>query len=128
MKHRGPRLPRFCLTLGLATGLAGAAFGAPYPSASTPAPLDLGTAQTVLGNQSLTVSVALPLRDSVGAEALLEATYTQGSPRFRHYLSAEAFNTQFGPTDATVQAVTKRLESEGLKVTRASTTILKASG
>jgi kumamolisin len=128
MKNSGRRLPRFWLTLGLATGLAGAAFGAPYPSASTPAPMDLGTAQAVLGNGSITVSVALPLQDSTAAEALLEDTYTPGSAHYRHFLSSQEFNAQFGPTDATVAQVTARFQSAGLQVTRATSTLLKVTG
>jgi kumamolisin len=128
MKHRGPWLPRFCLTLSLATGLASAAFGAPYPGAATPAPLDLGSAQSVLGNQSLTVSVALPLRDTAAALALLEATYTPGSAQYRHFLTSQQFNAQFGPTDATVAQVTKRFQGAGLQVTRATSTLLRVSG
>ena len=128
MKYHGRRSLRFWLTLGIATSLGSAAFGAPYPSASTPAPLDLGAAQAVLGNQAITVSVALPLRDSAGAQALLEATYTAGSAQYRHFLTSQEFNAQFGPTDATVAQVTKRLQSQGLQVTRASTTVLKVSG
>ena len=74
---------RLLLVLGLATGMASVAFGAPYPRATTPAAADLGTAQSVLGNQPLTVTVALPLRDSAGAQALLEATATRGSASYR---------------------------------------------
>jgi kumamolisin len=128
MKNCGRRSPRFWLTLGLAAGFAGAAFGAPYPRATTPAPSDLGTAQSVLGNQSLTVSVALPLQDTAAAQALLEATYTKGSAQYRHFLTPREFNTQFGPSDATVAQVTKRFESAGLQVTRASSTLLKVTG
>jgi kumamolisin len=128
MKNSGRRHCRFWLTLGLATGFAGAVFGAPYPRASTPVPSDLGTALSVLGNQSLTVSVALPLRDTAAAQALLEATYTQGSAQYRHFLTPQEFDAQFGPTDATVAQVTKRFESAGLQVTRASSTLLKVTG
>lgn len=128
MKNCGRRSLRFWLTLGIASSLGGAAFGAPFPSASTPAPLDLGTAQAVSGNQSITVSVALPLRDTAAAQALLEATYTPGSAQYRHFLSSQEFNTQFGPTDATVAQVTKRFQSAGLQVTRASSTVLKVTG
>ena len=127
--------PRFCLTLGLATGLAGTlhttaagAASAPYPRASTPAPLDLGSAQALSGNQLITVSVALPLRDTAAAQALLEATYTPGGPHYRKFLTSQEFNAQFGPADATVVQVTKRLQSAGLQVTRASSTMLKVSG
>ncbi len=128
MKNRGRRPYRFWLTLGLAAGCAGAAFGAPYPRASTPAPSDLGTAESVSGNQSLTISVALPLQDTAAAQALLESTYTPGSAQYRHFLSPQQFNAQFGPTDATVAQVTKRFESEGLQVTRATSTVLKVTG
>ena len=119
---------RLLLVLGLATGMASTAFGAPYPRATTPAAADLGTAQSVLGNQSLTVTVALPLRDSAGAQALLETTYTRGSASYRHFLSAQEFNERFGPSDATVAQVTQRFQAAGLQVTRASTTLLKVSG
>jgi kumamolisin len=116
---------RLLLLLGLT---AGAAFGAPYPRVTTPAATDLGTAQAVSGNQTLTVTVALPLRDSAGAQALLEATYTRGSASYRHFLSSQEFNARFGPSDATVAQVTRRLEQAGLQVTRASSTLLKVSG
>ena len=119
---------RLLLVLGLATGMASTAFGAPYPRATTPAAADLGTAQSVLGNQSLTVTVALPLRDSAGAQALLETTYTRGSAAYRHFLSAQEFNERFGPSDATVAQVTQRFQAAGLQVTRASATLLKVSG
>ena len=129
MKTRGLRLPtlwptlgrKFWLTLGLTTGLAGALYSAtgvaaasaPYPRASTPAPLDLGSAQALSGNQLITVSVALPLRDTAAAQALLEATYTPGSAQYRKFLTSQEFNAQFGPTDATVAQVTKRLPERG---------------
>ena len=91
---------RLLLVLGLATGMASAAFGAPYPRATTPTPADIGAARSVSGNQPLTVTVALPLRDSAGAQALLEATYTRGGASYRHFLSAQEFNERFGPSDA----------------------------
>ncbi|HEY0340708.1 MAG TPA: protease pro-enzyme activation domain-containing protein, partial [Steroidobacteraceae bacterium] len=132
MKNHGLLLSRFWLALGLATGLAGATHtataGVPFPRASTPAPLDLGAASPVSGNQQITVSVALPLRDSAGAQALLEATYTPGSAQYRKFLSSQEFNAKFGPTDATVAQVTKRFQKAGLAVTRASSTLLKVTG
>jgi len=82
----------------------------------------------VLGNSTITVSVALPLRDTASAQALLESMYTPGSPQYRHFLSSPQFNAEFGPTDATVAQVTKRFESQGLQVTRASSTLLKVTG
>ena len=119
---------RLLLVLGLTTGMASAAFGAPYPRATTPAAADLGTARLVSGDQQLTVTVALPLRDTAGAQALLETTYTRGSASYRHFLSSQEFNERFGPSEATVAQVTKRFQSAGLQVTRASATLLKVSG
>ena len=119
---------RLLLALGVATGFGGTALATPYPGAATPAPADLGTAQAVLGNSTITVSVALPLRDTASAQALLESMYTPSSPQYRHFLSSPQFNAEFGPTDATVAQVTKRFESQGLQVTRASSTLLKVTG
>ena len=124
MKNYG----RLLLALGVATGFGGTALATPYPGAATPAPADLGTAQAVLGNSTITVSVALPLRDTASAQALLESMYTPGSPQYRHFLSSSQFNAEFGPTDATVAQVTRRFESQGLQVTRASATLLKVTG
>lgn len=124
MKNYG----RLLLALGLATGFSSITWGAPYPGASTPAPADLGAARALLGNSTATVSVALPLRDAAGAQALLESMYTPGSAQFRHFLSSQQFNAEFGPTDATIAAVTKRFESQGLQVSRASSTLLKVTG
>ena len=119
---------RLLLALGLATAFSSAALGSQYPGAATPAPADLGTARAVLGNSTITVSVALPLRDGAGAQRLLESLYAPGSSEYRHFLSTPEFNARFGPTDATVAEVTKRFESQGLQVTRASSTLLKVSG
>ena len=124
MKHHG----RLLFALGLAAGLSGTALAVPFPGTATPAPADLGTAQAVLGNSSITVSVALPLRDAAGAQTLLESMYTPGSAQYRHFLSSQQFSAQFGPSDATVAQVTQRLESQGLQVARASSTLLKVTG
>lgn len=121
---------RLLLALGLAAslvGVAGAA-SAPFPTASTPAPADLGTARTVLGNESITATVALQLRNTEAMEALLASSYTRGGPQFRHFLSSQEFNAQFGPSDETVAQVTRRLQSAGLQVTRTSTTLLRVTG
>src|SRR5581483_11467617 len=114
---------RLLLALGLTAGLVGAAGAVPYPSASTPAAADLGAARAVLGDESISATVALPLRDTTEMEALLASVYTRGSPEFRHFLSPHEFTARFGPSETTVAQVTKRLESAGLQVTRTSTTL-----
>ena len=119
---------RLLLALGLTAGLVSAAGAAPYPNASTPAPADLGASRAVLGDESISATVALPLRNTADMEVLLTSVYTRGSPEFRHFLSSKEFNARFGPSDATVAQVTQRLESAGLQVTRTSTTLLRVTG
>lgn len=119
---------RLLLALGLTAGLVGVAAGAPYPTAETPASADLGAARVVSGNESITLTVALQLRNTAQMQALLESTYTHGSPNFRHFISKDEFNGRFGPSDTTVAQVTRRLQSAGLQVTRTSTSLLKVTG
>jgi kumamolisin len=119
---------RLLLALGLTAGLVGVASAVPFPSASTPASADLGTARAVLGDQSITATVALQLRNNIEMEALLASIYTRGSPEFRHFLSQREFNARFGPSEATVAQVTRRLESAGLQVTRTSSSLLRVTG
>jgi len=116
------------LAIGLMAGLVGVASGAPYPRAETPAPADLGVARVMSGNEPIAVTVALQLRNTEQMQALLQSTYTRGSPHFRHFISTREFNERFGPTDATVAQVTRSLEKAGLHVERTSTTLLKVTG
>lgn len=120
---------RLLLALGLvASAVAASAAPAPYPSALTPAPADLGVARAVLGNESVTATVALQPRNALAMEALLAATYTRGSPQFRKFLSPEEFKAQFAPSDDVVAQVTHRLQSAGLQVSRVSATLLRVTG
>jgi subtilase family serine protease len=119
---------RLLLALGLTAGLVGAAGAVPYPSASTPASADLGTARAVLGNESITATVALQLRNTTEMQALLVSVYNRGGPQFRHFLSKDEFDARFGPSDTDVAQVTQRLEKAGLQVTRTGTTFLRVTG
>jgi subtilase family serine protease len=119
---------RLLLALGLTAGLVGAAGAVPFPSAATPASADLGAARAVLGNESISATVALQLRNTTEMQALLASVYNRGDPQFRHFLSKDEFNARFGPSDTTVAQVTKRLEQAGLQVTRTGTTFLRVTG
>lgn len=119
---------RGLLAIGLAASMVGVASGAPYPSADTPAPANLGVARVVSGNEPITVTVALQLRNTAQAQALLESTYTRGSPNFHHFITAQEFSERFGPSDAAVAQVTRTLQGAGLQVERTSTTLLKVTG
>jgi subtilase family serine protease len=73
---------------------------------------------TALGSapaaQKLHISVALPLRNQAAMQRLLTAQLTPGSAQYHHFLSPAAVRTSFGPTSATVDAVTHYLASRGL--------------
>lgn len=116
------------LGLTVSAALAGAAHAVPYPNTSTPVPLDLGTSRSVAGEESVSVTLALPLRNTDELATQLQATYTRGSPQYRKFLTPDEFNTRFGPSDATVAQVTQHYRNAGLQVTRESATLLKLTG
>lgn len=117
------------LVAGCALGLAGTASAAPYPrSGVSPAALDIGRTAAVAASEQISVTVSLQLSHSEELEPLLESIYTRGSPQYHQFLATGEFAQRFGPSAATVAAVTTRLEAAGLTVTRSATAQLKASG
>lgn len=116
-------------TLSLAVVLAivmlGVAHAAPYPRMTTPESIDLGAAPT---SAPVTVTVALKLRNPDQVQKHLQAVYTQGDPQYHHFMTTQEFASAYGPDASTVAQVTRRFQSQGLKVTRVSTTMLQLSG
>jgi len=82
------------------------------------APVPFG--DTLIGPASsstpLTLQVTLDPRDPTALSAMAEAVSTPGTPQYHHFLSAGQFAQLYGPTSATIAAVTTTLESEGLSV------------
>jgi subtilase family serine protease len=64
----------------------------------------------------LRLTVVLNLRNAAGAAALAAAVSDPASKSYRHYLSADAFRSQFAPTSSDVARVTHWLKAAGLKV------------
>ena len=64
----------------------------------------------------LRLTVVLNLRNAAGAAALAAAVSDPASKAYRHYLSADAFRSQFAPTSSDVARVTHWLKAAGLKV------------
>jgi len=77
-----------------------------------PAALVSAPAQT----QLMHLSVALPLRDRAGLDALLADIYNPQSPNFRHYLSVAEFTRRFGPTAADYQAAVAFFAGSGMTI------------
>ena len=61
-------------------------------------------------------SVGLQMRNRAGAIALEQAVSEPSSPRYRQFLSTSAWEQQFSPTQASVDAVSSWLASQGITV------------
>ena len=112
-------------------GIAAAAFGfvaITNALAAAPDPKDLGRIADHAGGQTISLTIALKLGDSDGAEAMLRHVSTPGDPLYQQFITPERFAGQFGPSEATVAKVTAYLRGRGLDVERATTTTLKATG
>ncbi len=110
----------------VAAAVCGLAVAAPYPHGRMTA-YDLGPL-SASDSSAMTVTVGLNLRNRDQLEQLVEAMYTQGSPRYHRFLTTAQFAAQFGPSAATIATVTKHFESLGLKVTQSATAQLHVTG
>ncbi|HUI61129.1 MAG TPA: protease pro-enzyme activation domain-containing protein, partial [Steroidobacteraceae bacterium] len=118
---------RIALAALLAALFAQGAAATPYPRRSMPAAVDLGAVEGV-SHAPVTVTVLMKLRNREQLDSLVRSVYTPGDGQYRHFLSREQFAARFGPSDATVAALTRRFQGAGLSVVRASTTQLKVTG
>ena len=62
------------------------------------------------------LTIALQLRNSGQLDDFIASLNDPSSPNYKHYLTADEFKNQYGPTDATVANVKSFLTSEGFKV------------
>jgi len=120
------RFKKYLLAGALAAAVA--ANAAPYPHGGTPAAADLGALTASDRSAPMSVTIALKLNHPQQLEQLLESLYTQGSPRYHQFLSAQEFRDQFGPSADTIASVTRYFEAAGLKVTRSATAQLRVTG
>jgi subtilase family serine protease len=65
----------------------------------------------------LNLSIGLPLRNQNELDALLAQLQDPASPNFGHYLSAQQFAAEFGPTEQDYQALIQFAHENGLVVT-----------
>jgi subtilase family serine protease len=99
--------------------------GVPYPTAKTPAAVDLGVFDAQ--QATLSVSVMLKLRNTDALEALAAAQQTPGNPQYRQFLTPAQFMQRFGPAADTVAAATAYFRSAGLTVSSKGS-VLTVSG
>ena len=67
--------------------------------------------------QTLQLTLVLPLRNQAALTALLGRLYDPSSPDYRHFLSVAEFTEQFGPTSSDYQAVADFAQANGFTVT-----------
>ncbi|HEY1991754.1 MAG TPA: protease pro-enzyme activation domain-containing protein, partial [Gammaproteobacteria bacterium] len=104
-----------------------ASAGTPYPTRETPKAVDLGVPAGTQ-DSSITVTVALKLRNTGQVDELMHSLYTPGSSQYHHFLSTADFQARFAPSPATVTKTMAAFEAQGLKVTRLSSGLLRVSG
>ena len=107
--------------LPLATAICGAA-GMP------PAPTPQGAEIQRFGDKLLDVLpednepvhfvLALPLRNQAALNEFLENLYTPGSPMFHQFISPAEFDSQFGPTNSSYEALKVAANRAGLTIER----------
>jgi kumamolisin len=100
----------------------------PYPSAATPAAIDLGALSNQLGTTPISVTIALRLPDLNAAETLVQSLHTPGDPQFHQFLSADEFVARFAPSAAVVAKVVSGLAKYGLTAVPTSATTLNVTG
>jgi kumamolisin len=121
-------LSKYLLAAAFAASLAGAAGAAPYPHGAAPAAVDLGDSAVVEANTLITVTVSLNLSNRDQLDQLIAAVYTPGKPQYRQFLTTEQFRQQFGPSAATITAVSREFASQGLAVSQSATAQLQVTG
>lgn len=70
------------------------------------------------GNDRITLTIGLPLRDAVALDTFLHNLNDPSSPAYHQYLTQAQANQEFNPTDRQESEVVKWLQSYGLTVTQ----------
>jgi len=105
-----------------------AALAAPYPRLGVPQAVDLGPTRAVEPDASITLTVALKLRNTDQMETLLESMHTVGSPQYQKFLTTAQFAALFAPSEATIAQMTHHFQAAGFSVARSATAQLKITG
>src|SRR6516162_9695353 len=66
------------------------------------------------GNQTLELTLVLPLRNQQSLRLFLGDVYNPASPNYRHFLSVNQFTENFGPTQRDYETVQQWAKENGL--------------
>jgi kumamolisin len=90
--------------------------------------VDMGRAASLAENSRVTVTVALNLSNRDELEQLVQSVYTRGDPSYHKFLTPQQFRQRFGPSAATISAVTQHFQSLGLNVSQTAAAQLHVTG
>ncbi|WP_245629049.1 S53 family peptidase [Alicyclobacillus shizuokensis] len=96
------------MTALAATGKAGTEASVAAAGAQDLGPTDEG--------QVITASLVLKVRNQNALAAYIQDVSTPGSPQYRCFLSVAQFKRRYAPSDSEIAAITRYLETNGLRV------------
>jgi kumamolisin len=102
--------------------------GAAAAYAASAEPVDMGPLAYRVGDQAISVTITLKLRDLAGAEDMMRRVSTPTDPMYMRFMFPGQVQAQFGPSEETVAAVVASLRGHGLIVERTTATTLRATG
>jgi subtilase family serine protease len=70
--------------------------------------------------QTMRLTMVLPLRDQAGLDAFLKDLYNPDSPSYRQFLTVQEFTERFGPSEADYDAAVRYAKNHQLTVTGGS--------
>ncbi|HEY3783785.1 MAG TPA: S53 family peptidase [Steroidobacteraceae bacterium] len=118
----------FWLSGALFVALSAAAQAAPSVYSAQAKALDLGSVHRFEADNAITLTLAMKPAHADEMEGLLNSIYTQNNPNYRHFLTPEQFNARFGPTQDSIQRVTRHLQAAGFKVEQKTPSHLGVTG
>jgi kumamolisin len=90
--------------------------------------VDVGPLAGAAASQPISVTIALKLADSAGAETMMQRLVTPGDAMYHKFLTPAQVDAQFGPRASDVARVIAVLSASGLTVERTTSTTLTATG
>ena len=116
------------LLIGLQSpAVAGTPLVRPHQFAPAAVPKGSKPLGTVPGSQKISLSVVLPPANEGQLQSLLKNLYDPKSPQYHQWLKKGQFDTEFGPSAATVGEVESWLHSRGLAKTELSGSAVQVS-
>ncbi len=113
------------LVVSVMAATAGSAAASPRPGPGArmalrgtlaPAKARAHPAGSVAAGSQVSFDLTLALRNAAGAQAFVRAVSTPGSAQYRHFLTAAAWESRFGPATAAVASAESWLRGQGFTV------------